>query len=252
MQVSGKENILTNRHQSTDELLFIPVIIHVVYHENAEDLSIEQINSQISVLNKDFRANNVDLINLEELFEGFEADVNLEFFLADTLLNTGYYGIHKISTEQSVSTPDNLFSSDSGGADPIDPDKFLNIWVANLSEGLLGFNGVEGIAVDYTHFGTMGTVSDPYDLGRTLTHELGHYFSLDHLWGTGGCESDDGIEDTPNQASSVNSCDQEIISCGSTDMVQNFMNLSTDECLLFFTEGQKSKMRKYLYEQKPN
>ncbi|MEM0939843.1 MAG: zinc-dependent metalloprotease [Bacteroidota bacterium] len=233
------------------ELIYIPVLFHVVYHVAEENISDEQIASQLASLNRDFRKQNHDLEKVNDTFNDNIADSRIAFVFADRVQRLDVQRIIRVQTDQPVFTNSNLFATEEGGSDPIYPDRILNIWVANLADGLLGFFDDHGVAIDFKSFGTDGTATAPYHLGRTLTHELGHFFSLHHPWGVGGCDEDDGIKDTPNQASSIASCDLQSTTCGSLDMTQNFMNMVTDDCLLFFTHGQVEKMRQHIDEVLP-
>ncbi len=232
-----------------EDLIYIPVVFHVVYHLDEENVSDEQIQSQLNALNLDYRARNEDIINVDAEFQGSIRDSQIEFILADRIATFPIAPIQRVKTETQVFFNSALFESANGGSDPIEKDRILNIWVANLAEGLLGFYDQSGVAVDFKSFGTVGTASSPYALGRTLTHELGHFFTLSHLWGNGGCDSDDDVVDTPNQSTEIGSCDLDSNSCGSKDMTQNFMNIASDDCLLFFTKGQVKKMRTYISEE---
>lgn len=238
----------------------IPVVFHVVYHTDIQNVSAEQLLSQLLVLNRDFRRHNLDASEVVEEFKSLAADVGLAFVLADTDPNNNpTEGITRTKTSSTVFSDNSLHKSAEGGADGWDASKYLNIWVAPLAPGLLGYASVageessdfDGIAVHYEYVGLEGTAKEPFQLGRTLTHELGHYLGLAHLWGNGGCESDDGIEDTPMQDKAVAGCDLNQRSCDSRDMTQNFMNLADDDCLNFFTAGQAEVMRKTLEEHKP-
>ncbi len=231
--------------------IYIPVVFHVVYNLDEENISDEQILSQIVSLNDDFRSRNTDLDLVNEDFKASIGDSEIEFIYADKIINSQVESIVRVKTDANVFFNEDLFDALKGGSDPIDEDQILNIWVANLTEGLLGFYDQNGIAIDYKNFGTNGTVEAPYNLGRTLTHEIGHFFSLNHLWGLGGCDSDDGVDDTPTQSSEIIGCDLESSSCGSKDMTQNFMNTASDECLLFFTSGQIEKMRNHIISNLP-
>lgn len=233
-----------------DGLFLIPIIVHVVYNEEEENISSHQIQQQISATTSDFRARNADLHQIIEIFRGTEADVEIEFFLADTILNTTTPGVRRVFSDFSPIKIDNLFNSETGGSDPIKPDQFLNIWVGNLPEGFLGVNSSIGVGIDFKFFGTGENSENSYSKGRTLTHELGHFFSLNHLWGVGGCTSDDGVADTPNQKEPIGSCQSTSVSCGSVDMTQNFMNLADDDCSIFFTKGQKQRIRQYILVKK--
>ena len=144
---------------------------------------------------------------------------------------------------------------DLGGSDAWDADEYLNIWVGDWQflAGDASFPGTsppeeDGIRIDPEYFGTTGTAGNnvPFHLGRTTTHEIGHYFNLAHLWGSGSgsCSSDDGVMDTPNQESTyAGDCPgHPSFSCGSQDMFMNYMTYATDGCMRFFTQGQKNRM----------
>lgn len=249
--LSGFIRASEKANSTLDDIMYIPVIVHVVYATEDENISLEQINSQLNVLNEDYRSRNTDLIDIDSDFIDSYGDAKIEFVLADKISQLQVDAVIRRSTSITVFKDSDLFNSDMGGSDPIMDEAILNVWVANLAEGLLGFYDQKGVAIDFRSFGTVGTAQTPYHLGRTLTHEIGHFLSLKHLWGNGGCDSDDGIDDTPNQADALSGCSPSN-SCGSQDMTQNFMNTSTDECLLFFTEGQIAAMRYYLETNLPS
>lgn len=244
----------TSRQLDDHELMIIPVVVHVVYNDEQENISDEQIFSQLDAINLDFRKLNEDANLTVSDFQSLAADVAIEFELADTdPQGKPTDGITRTATEHGAFANNDLHSADLGGVDAWDTDKYLNIWVANLASGIIGYASqpdseeeYDGIAIHFKNFGTKGTVEEPYHLGRTLTHEAGHWLGLNHLWGDGGCESDDGIEDTPNQQQSSTGCELEQVSCGSLDMVQNFMDFSEDECMSLFTAGQAELMRNTL------
>lgn len=246
----GSSRVTQWNGTAQEETWYVPVLFHVLLPDPAE-VTTAQIHSQLTALNRDFNGQNEDLLQLPPPFEALRAAVNIRFFLADTLLNASTRGVSYVTTETTVFTSETLFDAEKGGSSPVQPDRLLNVWVADLAEPFYGFTTAEGVGVDHRAFGTEGTLDPSYQLGRTLTHELGHYFSLQHPWGNGGCDSDDGVEDTPNQAAAVADCSEPVTSCGSTDMSQNFMNLAPDDCLLFFTAGQKMRMRSYLATEKP-
>jgi hypothetical protein len=105
----------------------------------------------------------------------------------------------------------------------------------------------DGVVIKYTTFGNIGTVSAPYNKGRTATHEIGHWLGLKHVWGDANC-GDDGIDDTPTQKAANTGCPNfpHVSSCSINefgDMFMNFMDLSDDQCMNLFTNGQKREMR---------
>lgn len=226
----------------------IPVYVHVLYRTNRENISEAQINSQINVLNRDFRATNSDVSLAPSLFSNRVADTQIQFELV---------GIDRRSTNRRSwsSFSEDMKSRSRGGLDAVNPRTTLNIWICNIQGGTLGYAylpggapsaGRDGVVVGPNYFGTTGYVSAPFNLGRTTTHEIGHFLGLDHIWG-GGCGSDDGIADTPDSERSNFGCPSfPSRSCGSTDMTMNYMDYVNDSCMYMFTEGQKDVMRSVL------
>ncbi|MEO6869294.1 MAG: zinc-dependent metalloprotease, partial [Ginsengibacter sp.] len=105
----------------------------------------------------------------------------------------------------------------------------------------------DGVVIKYSSFGNTGTVTAPYNNGRTATHEIGHWLGLKHTWGDANC-GDDGIDDTPPQKAANTGCTSfpHVSSCSINefgDMFMNFMDLSDDQCMNLFTIGQKLEMR---------
>lgn len=255
-----KENIGTANFRNNVQ---IPVVVHVVWNEDEENISEEQILSQIDVLNQDFNATNTDLDNVPANFQHLIADIEIEFCLASTDpegnptngITRRFTTVENIAFKFGGQFQRRVKYENLGGADAWNPLEYLNIWVSGSDMSFVGdatfpgqtFPEEEGVVIDYRFFGTTGAAADnqPNHLGRTATHEVGHYLNLQHLWGTFsfGCSDDDGVWDTPNQENFYFGCpNQGRESCGSTDMFMNFMNFSFDECLYFFTEGQKWRM----------
>ena len=152
-----------------------------------------------------------------------------------------------------------LYYSDAGGSDAWDPTHYLNIWVGNTCGKFLGqtsgfntgFPGEDGIVIDYQYFGS-GCTKPPFHLGRTTTHEVGHYFGLNHIFSGADCDGDDGISDTPQQGYSYSGCPTyPQSSCGTRDMFMNFMDYVDDQCMRLFTEGQKQWMIATLEMERP-
>ncbi|HEY8402446.1 MAG TPA: M43 family zinc metalloprotease [Cytophagaceae bacterium] len=247
-------NSEANSYQTMeDTLLIVPVVVHVVYSSPVQNISDYQIHSQIEALNKDFRKKNEDVAIIDPIFKNFVADINIEFRLAHIDLNGNHFtGITRTATSHGPFGDNDIYFTNKGGLDIWDSHRYLNVYVCDLVTGLSGFSSspgfisdIDGVVVDYEYFGIGGTAKPPFNKGRTLTHEIGHWLGLKHIWGTGGCESDDGIHDTPVQDAAVG-CSKSYSSCGEVNMVQNFMGYGVDSCLLFFTQGQKEVIRNCL------
>lgn len=259
--------IATHSTQKTNAVVTIPVVVHVVYRNATQNISDAQIQSQITVLNDDFRRQNSDASNTPSPFVGVAADTEIEFCLASNDPNGNpTNGITRTQTSVSEigqSAASNggyakVYYDMEGGKDAWDEDSYLNIWVCEIAANgtFLGYAsppgnadpGEDGCVIDYKFFGTIGTAanSQPNHLGRTVTHEVGHYFNLEHVWGQyGGCNDDDGVADTPNQDVDSYGCPglgPSSSSCGSQDMFSNYMDYSDDPCMNLFTLGQKARM----------
>ena len=215
----------------------IPVVVHVVYANNLENISESQIASQIAVLNQDFNATNSDL-NPPSAFAGVVADSDFNFVLDQV--------IRKQGDRTTWGTNDAVKSF----SPVVSPDKKLNIWVAQIGSGILGYAqfpggspSTDGIVVSPQFFGNTGYVAAPYDGGRTMTHEVGHYLNLRHIWGDGRCNRDDFVSDTPTSDRPNYGCPSSVTHCRSLDMHMNYMDYVEDDCMFMFTEGQKERMR---------
>jgi len=195
-------------------IIKIPVIVHILYRTSDENISDEQVRSQIEVLNKEFRKIHADTSKIPVSFRSLAADCYLEFVLASVnprgYATTGI--VRKKTNAYSFGIEDNIKFSQSGGDDAWDSDKYLNIWVANLSAGIIGYSSVlggpkekDGIVVEVSAFGSTGKITMPYTKGRTAVHEIGHWLGLRHIWGDQYCGSD-GVEDTPTQGIATRGC----------------------------------------------
>lgn len=219
-------------------IINIPVYIHIVYSNNNENISDTQVNSQMTVLNADFRKTN-DTSQLPTEFAGLAADSEFTFSLAGTFRHS--------NSRTSWGTNDAV----KGAYPPVTPETHLNIWVANIGGGILGYAqfpggpfATDGIVVSPQYFGTTGFVSAPFDEGRTMTHEIGHYLNLRHIWGDGRCRQDDFVADTPSSDAPNYGCPSyPTVNCRSNDMTMNYMDYTDDACMALFSEGQKSRMR---------
>ena len=235
-------------------VITIPVVVHVVYNTSAQNVSDAQIQSQIDVLNKDFRKLNTDLNLIPSTFSSLVADAEINFCLANRdPSGNATTGIIRVQTSQtSFSTNDGMKSASSGGSNAWSTNQYLNIWVCNMSGGILGYAqfpggaaATDGVVIGYTCFGTTGTAQAPFNKGRTATHEVGHWLNLRHIWGDATCGSD-LVSDTPVHNTSNYACPSHprANSCGtSAEMFMNYMDYVDDACMQMFSNGQKARMQ---------
>jgi hypothetical protein len=228
-------------------VITIPVVVHVVWKSTAQNISAAQIQSQIDVLNEDFRRMNDDANNVWSQ----AGDVEIEFCLASTDPDgNATDGIQRRKTnKRGFGTNDQMKFNSLGGIDAWPSGDYLNMWVCNINSylGYAQFPGgnpaTDGVVIDYAYFGRGGSAQAPFDLGRTATHEVGHWLNLRHIWGDGPCGgSGDFVNDTPDSDAPNYGCAIGHTSCGSTDMVQNYMDYSDDACMNLFTVDQGSRM----------
>ena len=240
------------------DVITIPVVVHVLYRNSTENISEAQIQSQLDVLNEDFRRTNSNADNTWSQ----AADTQIEFCLSTIDPNgNATSGItRKQTTRQDWGADNDAKRSSSGGIDPWNTSEYLNMWIVpkmtTVSQGqtinLLGYAqfpggaaATDGLVMIYNAFGRVGAVTAPYDGGRTTTHEIGHFLNLRHIWGDSNC-GNDFVSDTPTHQKSNSGCPTGQVSCSSTDMPQNYMDYTNDSCMNLFTQGQKNRMRAVL------
>jgi len=261
-----------------DTIYKVQLVFHVVYMDSIENIPDSVIFSQVEVLNEDYRRLNADTDRTRAEFLPVAGDARIEFELASvdpdgnptngitrTAGDGGFLGFNPFQENMKV---------EPGGKYPWPTDRYVNIWVCNVLNGLgiLGYsyppsnapNWPAGSTTDSAkqgvvlHYPVVGrNFSQPIDptvtKGRSLTHELGHYFGLRHIWGDStGCNNDDGISDTPYASdASQQTCDTVVNSCPDAptdfhDMIENYMDYSDDRCLNMFTVEQIGIMRAML------
>ena len=253
--ISSHPNINSNR-----TIVTIPVVVHVVWHTTLQNISDAQVLSQIDVLNEDFSRTNADTINTPIIWQTIAANTQIQFCMAQrdpAGLPTN--GIERRQTfNASFIDDDKVKYYALGGLDAWDVDRYLNIWVCDFGNtGLLGYgefptathSNTYGVVIQYDSFGRTGTVTAPFDLGRTCTHEISHCFDLYHIWGDdgGACSGSDQVSDTPNQADASSGCYTfpHTDACTTTSpgiMFMNYMDYTDDNCLNMFTQGQAARM----------
>lgn len=256
-----------------DEIITIPVVIHVVnFSPDPFEITDEKILSQIDVLNEDYRKKNLDWSKTPQEFKDLVADVGIEFVLADVdpqgkattgiiRTSSGVTGFDGIRIDPSVPIENlALYYTSKGGQDAWPNDQYLNIWIADLSDrngelSLIGYANlpgsdarIDGVVIDPRAFGINALSDDAYLLGRTATHEIGHWLNLKHIYGKdGSCEDGeegDLVEDTPvQQSQNLGNPVYPVFSCGNSSMFMNFMDRVDDKSMYMFTIGQRNRMR---------
>ena len=249
--ISTGENNIANRIEGS--VIKIPVVIHILYHTPSEKISDAVVQSQIEALNRCFRHRNADSVRTPLYFKPLSADIEIEFQLATSdskgRSTTGI--IRKYTPITKWVMDDKMKFTSNMGDDAWDSKSYLNIWVCNMDK-LAGYSSLpgsdaskDGLVMDFGAFGVTNSGSG-YDLGKTAVHETGHWLGLKHLWGDENC-GDDGVADTPKQASYTSGCPSTIrITCSNGpngDMYMNYMDFTNDACINLFTKGQKARMR---------
>ena len=231
----------------------VPIAIHFQGVTNPDQACLVALaQTQVDILNKDFTGTNTDIGNwtnqASSSFPGVSnGEACLQFCIADKNHPTGY-GVANGSPAVTINATTGDTNSDWSG--------YINVFV-QTNTGLLGYSPLggsgngDGVVVDASAFGSGGgcgnvSASAPFNLGRTLTHELGHYLLLDHIWGD-GCNVDDDVADTPDQQSEYYDCpSQGASSCGSNDMHMSYMDYVNDACMYMFSAGQTARMEAYI------
>lgn len=252
--------IAAHTGQSHRTIVTIPVVFHMLYNDTSQYLDDAVIQSQLDVINEDYRRTNPDSGQTPLAFRAVAADCEIEFCLAKRTPSgqptTGI--IHKFTNDTAFSNYDETKLSSSGGDDAWDATRYLNIWVAAFTNqnflGLGTFPGgdmqYDGVVVNYKAFGRIGSHLLPhYNKGRSLTHEIGHWLNLLHVWGDDGntCNADDNVSDTPFQSAENYGCPAypKTDNCTSSFpgiMFMNYLDYTDDECMNVFTDGQKARM----------
>jgi hypothetical protein len=224
-------------------IVTVKTVVNVVYNTDEQNVSMKQINSQIAVLNRDFRSTNPDRTQTPAPWIGLVSDARIRFKLAK---------VTRTRTAKASFTHDDSVKRGSGGG--IAPYE-LNLWVCPLGGGLLGYAqfpagpvATDGVVINYRAFGTTGTAEAPFDKGRTATHEIGHYFNLRHIWGdTPDCSGSDMVADTPNCAGpNYGAPAWPVVTCNNGpngDMFMNYMDYVDDAAMFMFTTQQVLRMR---------
>jgi hypothetical protein len=239
--------------------LVVPVVFHVVWNIQAENIPASAIQAVVNQMNQDYSASNSNLSGVRASFQGSIGNVGIEFCLAQfDPAGAPTDGITRTQTSATWFNPDtqtDAMKAPPLGRSPWDPTKYLNIWVCDIHSG----QGGGGITLGYAYLPVGGVVGTNIDgividylygmalSSRTATHEAGHYLGLLHTWGQdpGSCSVDDGFSDTPNTDSPTFSCaNTNLVKCGVLTQYENFMDYSN--CSAMFTNQQGNYMRSIL------
>ncbi len=246
-----------NQQNGNRTALVVPVVFHIVL-TNPSLVTDAQIQAQLDTLNKDYAGLNGDSVNIPSYFKSLFGKSAIQFCLAQQTPNgEPTNGIHRVTTTKTSfsNTDDGVKHTSTGGTDIWDPNSYYNVWICQLSNGILGYGtfpgtgnpNEQGVVIDYESL--PGGSIPQYSGGKTLTHETGHYFNLIHIWGDDGgtCTGTDEVDDTPNQGNSSTVCVTGIKTdnctpTGNGIMYQNYMDYTYDNCLVMFTPLQVVRM----------
>ncbi|MGV2451276.1 UNVERIFIED_CONTAM: zinc metalloprotease [Ralstonia mannitolilytica] len=234
-----------------DGTVEIPVVVNVIYRTTAENVSDARIAEQIAVLNADYSGTNTDASKIPTEFQAVSSgDTKVKFRLVNT--------VRKSTTKTGWATNDDMKKASKGGIDATNPTNYLNLWVVGkmTSQGrtILGYATFpesaglwnDGVVIAAPYFGKTGA-SSPFNLGRTATHEVGHYLNLRHIWGDANCGNDQ-VSDTPTQTTAnygkpsyplYNTCS----GVQRSVMFMNYMDYVDDAAMFMFSAGQKTRMQ---------
>ncbi|WP_113922663.1 M43 family zinc metalloprotease [Cognataquiflexum aquatile] len=265
-EISQKKKNFNPQQRTQAERRVIPVVVHVLHNGTPEgigaNIPFSQIQSQIRILNEDFRRLNADTTLTPAEFLGVVADANVEFVLAKQDPNgLPTNGVVRVQGPKTIYNPNSPSDVELIGQTSLwAPEDYLNIWVVTLVSPFIGYASfpvsdlpglnfppnsreTDGVTIDYRYFG-QGDNAVSGSKGRTTTHEVGHFLGLRHIWGDGDCSVDDFVLDTPLQSGSNNACrtDSPRISCNTRDLVENYMDYTPDACMNNFTFGQVERM----------
>jgi Pregnancy-associated plasma protein-A len=230
----------------------IPVVFNVIYRTASENVSQAQLQSQIDVLNKDFNGSNSDFNTPNNPYSGVRANVGISFVIDQVIRKQ----TTKVSWSESDVDNNRMKRTATGGLNATSPTTKLNYWIVGsmpTPEGeTLGYaqfpggsTATDGVVVAGKFTGTTGTAQAPYNLGRTATHEVGHWMNLRHIWGDRNCGSD-LVSDTPSMDSpnfGVPSPGLRSTCAGRPlEMYMNYMDYTDDRAMYMFSNGQKSRM----------
>jgi PKD repeat protein len=270
-----QDEFLANSTKQDEDTYIIPVVFHIIHQNGSENISVDQIEDQLRVINEDFSRTNADTVNTPSPFVPYAGNANIEFRLAKLDPHGNCTdGITRTYSPLTLAARDNVKALIQWN-----PQRYLNVWVVKTIENFSSSGGIilgfaqfpddlssdpetDGIVIRHDYCGTVGTANGTY--GRTLTHEVGHWLNLRHIWGDADC-GDDFVNDTPTalepnygvcdtngdaaggaypyHANSCSASGQQTISQEFGEMFMNYMDYSDDHCMNMFSGNQAARMR---------
>ncbi len=246
-----------NPNSSDRQVYIVPVVVHIVHTGGPENIADQQVYDVIDLLNEDFNMANGDLSLVIPQFQGIIGDAQFEFRLATKDPNGNCHkGITRTFSTATIDNGNNAIVSAVSSVHGTWPQqKYLNIFVCKeITFGAAAYTNNPGVYTNpnsmnggiiclYNYFGNTGTGTSRH----TVSHEVGHWFNLSHVWGPNNdqgqstsCSTDDGVSDTPNTIGTNGTCDLNQTTCSSLDNIQNIMDYSN--CTRMFTQGQVARM----------
>jgi len=260
------------QRNSSQVIVTIPVVVHVLWYNVNQNITDAQVLSQLDVLNRDYGRLNPDTNLVPAAFKPLIADIQFQFCMATSdPSGNPTTGIDRRQTSISrIGNGNRYYQTSQGGLDIWDPNSYLNFWICDIDGGsTLGYtylpgtvnSNKDGVVIDWQCWGTIGSVAAPFNKGRTATHEVGHWFNLEHIWGDEpNCSMDDYVSDTPLQKGENYGCpsypqtSQSGGRCSAADpssMFMNYMDYTDDACMFMFTPGQAARMQASLNVSRP-
>jgi gliding motility-associated-like protein len=250
---------LDDHRMECDEIFYIPVAVHYQNITMPEACAIEKALDQIRILNEDFGGTNADITRWDELQpEIWPAIQNAESCIRFCLATLDHPAGFGLATGDYAVT-----INQTNGSNAPQWAGYLNFFVRDLGGGLLGFSPLggsgngDGTTVGTAYWSSVSCGGSPvdgtYGLGRTASHEVGHYFLLEHPFGNNCTNDNDGIADTPITDDAQYGCPyngtdvdaNELINCTNPILWCSYMDYVDDACMFMFSQGQVDVMDAY-------